>query len=67
MFFLVERVDVVPEMRVLVNSDHVVAAVPAGGGIRTTLYLAIGESWEISMPFARAVAALREGDDAGGA
>ena len=60
MFVLVERVDVIPETRVLVNTEHIVAAVPTGGGIRTTLHLAIGQSWEISLPFARAIEMLRD-------
>lgn len=66
MFVLVERVDVVPETRAMVNVEHIVAALPAAGGVRTTLYLAIGESWEISLPFARMIEILRDGKGASG-
>jgi hypothetical protein len=59
MFLLVERTDTVPEMRALVNSDHVVAVLPASGGVRTKLCLAIGETWEIELPFTQAVALFR--------
>ena len=48
MFILCQRTDTLPEMRALVNSDHVVAALPSGGGVRTKLLLDSGESWEIS-------------------
>lgn len=65
MFILVQRTDTLPEMRVMVNSDHVVAALPVAGGVRTKLYLAIGESWEISLPFNRAVSLLREEAETG--
>lgn len=60
MFLLVQRTDTLPEMRALVNTAHIVAALPVGGGTRTKLYLAIGEAWEISLPFSRAVSLLRE-------
>ena len=64
MFLLVQRIDTLPETRVLVNTEHVVAAAPVGGGIATRLYLAIGETWEIGLPFARAVSLLRDGSEA---
>lgn len=65
MFVLVQRTDTLPEMRVIVNTDHVVAAMPAGGGVRTKLYLTVGEAWEISLPFARTLSLLRGEGEAG--
>ena len=64
MFALVQRTDTLPEMRVVVNTEHVVAAVPVGGGVRTKLYLTIGEAWEIGLPFTQAVSMLRGDADA---
>ena len=64
MFVLVQRTDTLPEMRALVNTAHVVAALPVAGGVRTKLYLAVGESWEISLPFTRTVSLLREETEA---
>jgi hypothetical protein len=61
MFVLLQRTDTLPEMRVLVDTGHIAAAAPVGGGVRTRLYLTIGEAWEISLPFARAIAMLRDG------
>ncbi len=55
MFILCQRSDTMPEMRVLVNTDHLVAVVPSNGGVRTKLLLDNGESWEINLPFTRAV------------
>jgi hypothetical protein len=65
MFVLVQRTDTLPETRVLINTSHVVAALPVAGGVRTKLYLAVGESWEISLPFTRVVSLLREEGEAG--
>ena len=65
MFLLVQRTDTLPEMRALVNTAHIVAALPVGSGARTKLYLAVGESWEVSLPFNRAVSLLREEAEAG--
>jgi len=67
MFVLVQRTDTLPEMRVLVNTDHIVAAMPVSGGIRSRLYLANGEAWEVSLPFARVVGLLRDEGDTNGA
>ncbi len=63
MFSLCQRSDTMPEMRVLVNTDHLVAAVPTNGGVRTKLLLDNGESWEISLPFTRAVNLFRQEAD----
>jgi hypothetical protein len=65
MFVLVERTDPLPETRAMVNTDHIVAALPVAGGVRTRLYLSIGEAWEISLPFARAVSLLADEADPG--
>jgi hypothetical protein len=54
MFLVVQRTDTLPEMRALVNTDHVVAVMPVAGGVRTKLYLSNGDTWEISLPFTRA-------------
>ena len=59
MFFLCQRTDTMPEQRALVNSDHVVAILPVAGGVRTKVYLDIGESWEIALGFPHAVALFR--------
>lgn len=64
MFLLYVRKDMIPELRVLVNTDHIVAAMPAGaGGDKTKLYLSTGENWEVALPFTRAIAILRDGDE----
>ena len=47
-------------MRALVNTDHVVAVMPVAGGVRTKLYLANGDTWEVALPFTRASAVFRE-------
>ena len=60
MFLVVQRTDTLPEMRALVNTDHVVAVMPVAGGIRTKLYLSNGDTWEIALPFTRASAVFRE-------
>jgi hypothetical protein len=66
MFLLYTRKDMLPELRVLVNTDHIVGAMPAGaGGDKTKLYLSTGESWEIGLPFTRAIAILRDGAEPG--
>jgi hypothetical protein len=62
MFLLYVRKDILPELRVLVNTDHVVAVMPAGaGGDKTKLHLSTGESWEIGLPFTRAISIFRDG------
>jgi hypothetical protein len=61
MFVLYLRKDILPEMRVLVNTDHVIAAMPVGGGEKTKLYLTNGETWEVALPFSRAIAVFRDG------
>ena len=65
MFFLAQRADTLPEVRVLVNSDHIVGALASAGGVKTKLYLDTGESWEINMPFQRAIALLRSEPEPG--
>ncbi|HET6197094.1 MAG TPA: hypothetical protein VFE12_15135 [Acetobacteraceae bacterium] len=60
MFLVVQRTDTLPEMRALVNTDHVVAVMPVAGGVRTKLYLSNGDTWEVAMPFTRASALFRE-------
>ena len=60
MFILVQRTDTLPEMRALVNTDHVVAVMPVAGGVRTKLYLSNGDTWEITLPFTRASTVFRE-------
>ncbi len=67
MFLLVQRTDTLPEMRVLVNTDQLVAALPVAGGVKTRLYLATGETWEVALPFTRAIALLRGEEPAAGA
>jgi hypothetical protein len=56
MFLVVQRTDTLPEMRALVNTDHVVAVMPVAGGVKTKLYLANGDTWEVALPFTRASA-----------
>ena len=58
MFLLVQRTDTIPEMRAIVNTDHVVAVMPVGGA-KTKLYLSNGDTWEIAMPFNRAAIVFR--------
>ena len=60
MFLVVQRTDTLPEMRALVNTDHVVAVMPAAGGVKTKLYLSNGDTWDIALPFARASSVFRE-------
>ena len=50
MFLVVQRTDTLPEMRALVNTNHVVAVMPVAGGVRTKLYLSNGDTWEVSFP-----------------
>jgi hypothetical protein len=50
MFMLVQRTDTLPELRALVNTDHVVAVMPVAGGVRTKPYLSNGDTWEIALP-----------------
>ena len=59
MFLLVQRTDTLPEMRVMVNTDQVVAVMPVTGGGKSKLYLANGDTWEIAIPFPRAVNLFR--------
>ena len=60
MFLVVQRTDTLPEMRALVNTDHVVAVMPVAGGVRTKLYLSNGDTWEVALPFTRASVVFRE-------
>ncbi len=59
MFLLCQRTDVLPETRVLVNTSHVIAIVPVSGGVKSRLVLAIGETWEVNLPFTQAIGLLR--------
>lgn len=59
MFVVVQRTDTLPEMRALVNTDHVVAVNPVGGGVKSRVTLTNGEVWEVSLPFTRAITLLR--------
>jgi hypothetical protein len=58
MFVVVQRTDTLPEMRALVNTDHVIAVNPVGGGAKSRLTLSNGEAWEIALPFTRAISLL---------
>jgi hypothetical protein len=60
MFLLVQRTDTMPELRAMVNTDHVVAVTPTSGGAKCRLYLANGETWEVSLPFTQALNVFRE-------
>jgi hypothetical protein len=64
MFLLYLRKDMIPELRALINTDHIVAAMPSGaGGDKTKIYLSTGENWEIGAPFTRIIAVLRDGEE----
>jgi len=65
MFILVQRTDTLPEMRSLVNTDQIVAVLPVAGGVKTKLYLTTGESWEVALPFTRAIHLLQGSETAG--
>ena len=65
MFLVVQRTDTLPEIRAIVNTDHVVAVMPVAGGIKTKLYLSNGDSWDVALAFTRAVTIFR--DEVGGA
>ena len=60
MFLVVQRTDTLPEMRALVNTDHVVAVMPVADGVNTKLYLSKDDSWDIGLPFTRASTVFRE-------
>jgi len=60
MFLAVQRTDTLPEMRALVNTDHVIAVMPVAGGAKTKLYLSNGDTWDIALPFPRASTVFRE-------
>jgi len=60
MFLVVQRTDTLPEMRALVNTDHVIAVMPVAGGVRTKLYLSNGDSREVALAFTWASAGFRE-------
>jgi hypothetical protein len=59
MFLLVQRTDTMPEVRVLINTDHIIAVLPVFGGTKTKFHLANGEAWEIGLPFTQAQALFR--------
>jgi len=58
MFLLCQRTDTLPEIRALVNTDHLIAISPVSGGVKSKLVLVNGESWEVNLPFTRAIAML---------
>ena len=60
MFLVLQRTDTPPEMRALVNTDHVVAVMAAAGGVRTKLYPSNGGTREVSLPLSRASTVFRE-------
>ena len=59
MFLLVQRTDTMPEVRVLVNTDHVIAILPVFGGTKSKLSLSNGETWEIGLPVVQAQSLFR--------
>lgn len=59
MFVVVHRTDTLPEMRAVVNADHIVAINPVGGSVKSRLTLSNGEIWEVALPFTRAISLLR--------
>jgi hypothetical protein len=59
MFLLVQRTDTMPEVRVLINTDHIVAILPVFGGTKSKFHLDSGEAWEIGLPFSQAQALFR--------
>jgi len=59
MFVVVQRTDTLPEVRALVNTDHIIAVTPVGGGIKSRLTLSNGEAWEVGLSFTRAISLLR--------
>ena len=60
MFMQWQRSDTLPEMRIMVNLDHLVAIVPSSGGLKTKIYLVNGEAWEITTPYMQAVNMVKE-------
>ena len=58
MFVVLQRTDTLPEMRALVNTDHIIAMAPVSGGVKSRLTLSNGEAWEIALPFTRAISLL---------
>jgi hypothetical protein len=65
MFLLVQRTDTMPEVRALINTDHIVAVLPVFGGTKTKFHLDNGETWEIGLPFSQAQNLFREEPSAG--
>ncbi len=59
MFVVVQRTDTLPELRALVNTDHIISVAPVGGGTRSRWSLSNGETWEVGMPFTRALSLLQ--------
>ena len=54
MFLVVQRTDTMPELRALLNTDHVISVTPVFGGTKSKLVLDNGETWEIGVPFVQA-------------
>ena len=59
MFLVLQRTDTLPEIRALVNTDHIVSIAPVAGGVKSRLTLSNGEAWEIALPFTRAITLLK--------
>ena len=62
MVVLCQRTDIMPEMRALVNTDHVIA-ITVSGGVKSRLTLVNGEAWEVNLSFTRAISLLRHEPD----
>ena len=58
MFLVVQRTATLPEMRALVNTDHVVPVMPVPDGVK--LRLSTDDTWGIVLPFPRASAVFRQ-------
>lgn len=58
MFVVLQRTDTLPEIRALVNTDHIISMAPVSGGVKSRLTLSNGEVWEIALPFTRAISLL---------
>ena len=58
MFLLCHRTDTLPEIRALVNTDHIIAVSPVSGGVKSRLSMSNGEAWEVSLSFTRAMSLL---------
>lgn len=62
MFLLCRRTDVIPETRVLINPQHIVAVLPISGAAKSRVYMDNGEAWEVEVPFRDAIAFFRDNE-----